>query len=48
MVDVYCKVCGEPWDTLDIREKFTEKESDVRCQEDAGGKHEKENLLVYA
>ena len=25
-MDIYCKVCGEPWDVMDIREEFTEEE----------------------
>ncbi|RLI74001.1 hypothetical protein DRP04_15200 [Archaeoglobales archaeon] len=25
-MDVYCKVCGEPWDTYSLREDFTEEE----------------------
>ena len=27
-MDLYCKVCGEPWDMLSIKEDFTEEEKE--------------------
>jgi NAD-dependent SIR2 family protein deacetylase len=26
MMDVYCRICGEPWDVLSVKEDFTEEQ----------------------
>jgi len=26
MADIYCKVCGEPWDSFEVRDSFSEEE----------------------
>ena len=41
MADIYCPVCGEPWDMDELHEVVTERNPSIRWREQPTGSYEK-------